>query len=141
MEDNRNFIQDNNIFDHTYFNFMWQMVGFIPTTLTSSTSTTSSSQVCQGLVVDRGVYTYHTNFFNFYHIFFSGMSRSCGRSWGYIPTTLTSTSTTSSSQVCQGLVVDRGVYTYHTNFFNFCHIILSGMSRSCGRSWGYIPTN
>ena len=37
---------------------MWQMVGFIPTTLTSSTSTTSSSQVCQGLVVDGGVYTY-----------------------------------------------------------------------------------
>jgi len=32
-QDNRNFIQDNNIFDHTYFNFMWQMVGFLPTTL------------------------------------------------------------------------------------------------------------
>ena len=32
-QDNRNFIQDNNIFDHTYFNFMWQMVGYIPTTL------------------------------------------------------------------------------------------------------------
>ena len=31
--DNRNFIQDNNIFDHTYFNFMWQMVQFLPTTL------------------------------------------------------------------------------------------------------------
>ena len=25
--------QDNNIFDHTYFNFMWQMVQFLPTTL------------------------------------------------------------------------------------------------------------
>ena len=32
-QDNRNFIQDNNIFDHTYFNFMWQMVQFLPTTL------------------------------------------------------------------------------------------------------------
>ena len=32
-KDNMNFIQDNNIFDHTYFNFMWQMVGYIPTTL------------------------------------------------------------------------------------------------------------
>ena len=25
-QDNRNFIQDNNIFDHNYFNFMWQVV-------------------------------------------------------------------------------------------------------------------
>jgi len=32
-QDNRNFIQDNNIFDHTYFNFMWQMVGYLPTTI------------------------------------------------------------------------------------------------------------
>ena len=32
-QDNVNFIQDNNVFDHTYFNFMWQMVGHIPTTL------------------------------------------------------------------------------------------------------------
>ena len=32
-EDNMNFIQDNNIFDHTYFNFMWQMVSYIPNTL------------------------------------------------------------------------------------------------------------
>ena len=48
-QDNRNFIQDNNIFDHNYFNFMWQvsffiqlmvsnliipqMVQFLPTTL------------------------------------------------------------------------------------------------------------
>ena len=32
-QDNRNFIQDNNIFDHTYFNFMWQMVQYLPTTL------------------------------------------------------------------------------------------------------------
>ena len=47
-KDNMNFIQDNNIFDHTYFNFMWQMVGYIPTTLnipqrpTCSTSPSSS---------------------------------------------------------------------------------------------------
>ena len=32
-EDNMNFIQDNNIFDHTYFNFMWQMVSYVPNTL------------------------------------------------------------------------------------------------------------
>ena len=36
-QDNRNFIQDNNIFDHTYFNFMWQMVQFLPTTLNKDT--------------------------------------------------------------------------------------------------------
>ena len=36
-QDNRNFIQDNNIFDHTYFNFMWQMVQFLPTTLSKET--------------------------------------------------------------------------------------------------------
>ena len=35
-QDNRNFIQDNSIFDHTYFNFMWQMVGYLPTTLTTN---------------------------------------------------------------------------------------------------------
>ena len=28
-----NFIQDNNIFDHNYFNFMWQMVSYVPNTL------------------------------------------------------------------------------------------------------------
>ena len=27
--DNRNFIQDNNIFDHNYFNFMWQVSQFL----------------------------------------------------------------------------------------------------------------
>ena len=32
-EDNMNFIQDNNIFDHNYFNFMWQMVSYVPNTL------------------------------------------------------------------------------------------------------------
>ena len=32
-EDNMNFTQDNNIFDHTYFNFMWQMVSYVPNTL------------------------------------------------------------------------------------------------------------
>ncbi len=31
-QDNVNFIQDNNVFDHTYFSFMWQMVGNIPNT-------------------------------------------------------------------------------------------------------------
>ena len=46
-KDNMNFVQDNNIFDHTYFNFMWQMVGYIPTTLNpnsrSSNCSTSST--------------------------------------------------------------------------------------------------
>ena len=41
-KDNMNFIQDNNIFDHTYFNFMWQMVGYIPTSLTVQSSCSSS---------------------------------------------------------------------------------------------------
>ncbi len=27
------FLQDKNIFEHTYFGFMWQMCGFLPTTL------------------------------------------------------------------------------------------------------------
>ena len=35
-KDNMNFIQDRNIFDHTYFNFMWQMVSYIPTTFTEA---------------------------------------------------------------------------------------------------------
>jgi ubiquitin carboxyl-terminal hydrolase 34 len=37
-EDNMNFIQDNNIFDHTYFNFMWQMVSHVPNTLNPKSS-------------------------------------------------------------------------------------------------------
>ena len=37
-EDNMNFIQDNNIFDHTYFNFMWQMVSYVPNTLNPESS-------------------------------------------------------------------------------------------------------
>ena len=32
-EDNMQFLQDKNIFEHTYFGFMWQMCGYIPTTL------------------------------------------------------------------------------------------------------------
>ena len=42
-KDNMNFIQDNNIFDHTYFNFMWQMVGYIPTTLNPSSRSSGSN--------------------------------------------------------------------------------------------------
>ena len=41
-EDNMNFIQDNNIFDHTYFNFMWQMVSYIPNTLNPESATAAS---------------------------------------------------------------------------------------------------
>ncbi|XP_060516947.1 ubiquitin carboxyl-terminal hydrolase 34 isoform X2 [Cylas formicarius] len=32
-QDNMHFIQDKNIFEHTYFNFMWQMCGYIPQTI------------------------------------------------------------------------------------------------------------
>lgn len=32
-QDNRHFLQDRNIFEHTYFNFMWQICGHIPQTL------------------------------------------------------------------------------------------------------------
>ena len=32
-QDNMQFLQDKNIFEHTYFGFMWQMCGYIPTTL------------------------------------------------------------------------------------------------------------
>ncbi|XP_035782430.1 ubiquitin carboxyl-terminal hydrolase puf-like isoform X2 [Anopheles albimanus] len=32
-QDNRNFLQDRNIFEHTYFNFMWQICGAIPQSL------------------------------------------------------------------------------------------------------------
>ncbi|XP_076099132.1 ubiquitin carboxyl-terminal hydrolase 34-like isoform X2 [Mytilus galloprovincialis] len=32
-QDNTQFLQDKNILDHTYFGFMWQICGYIPTTL------------------------------------------------------------------------------------------------------------
>uniref|UniRef100_A0A1B0CAV9 ubiquitinyl hydrolase 1 n=2 Tax=Lutzomyia longipalpis TaxID=7200 RepID=A0A1B0CAV9_LUTLO len=32
-QDNKHFLQDRNIFEHTYFNFMWQICGHIPQTL------------------------------------------------------------------------------------------------------------
>nr|CAI5854145.1 unnamed protein product [Callosobruchus analis] len=32
-QDNMHFIQDKNIFEHTYFNFMWQVCGYIPQTI------------------------------------------------------------------------------------------------------------
>ncbi|XP_071053277.1 ubiquitin carboxyl-terminal hydrolase puf isoform X2 [Onthophagus taurus] len=32
-QDNMHFIQDKNIFEHTYFNFMWQICGYIPQTI------------------------------------------------------------------------------------------------------------
>ncbi|XP_059475180.1 ubiquitin carboxyl-terminal hydrolase 34 [Neocloeon triangulifer] len=31
--DNRNFLRDKNIFEHTYFNFMWQMCSYVPQSL------------------------------------------------------------------------------------------------------------
>ncbi|XP_041355094.1 ubiquitin carboxyl-terminal hydrolase 34-like isoform X3 [Gigantopelta aegis] len=31
--DNTQFLQDKNLFEHTYFSFMWQICGYIPTTL------------------------------------------------------------------------------------------------------------
>ncbi|XP_060650890.1 LOW QUALITY PROTEIN: ubiquitin carboxyl-terminal hydrolase puf-like [Drosophila nasuta] len=39
-QDNRQFLQDRNIFEHTYFNFMWQICGHIPQTLLSETDVT-----------------------------------------------------------------------------------------------------
>ncbi|XP_030376197.1 ubiquitin carboxyl-terminal hydrolase puf [Scaptodrosophila lebanonensis] len=39
-QDNRQFLQDRNIFEHTYFNFMWQICGHIPQTLISETDVT-----------------------------------------------------------------------------------------------------
>ncbi|EDV93130.1 ubiquitin carboxyl-terminal hydrolase puf [Drosophila grimshawi] len=39
-QDNRQFLQDRNIFEHTYFNFMWQICGHIPQTLISDTDVT-----------------------------------------------------------------------------------------------------
>ena len=32
-KDNAQFVQDKNIFDHGYFGFMWQVCGFVPTTI------------------------------------------------------------------------------------------------------------
>ncbi|XP_021379697.1 ubiquitin carboxyl-terminal hydrolase 34-like isoform X3 [Mizuhopecten yessoensis] len=32
-QDNMHFLQDKNIFEHTYFGFIWQICGYIPTTL------------------------------------------------------------------------------------------------------------
>ncbi|XP_015123639.1 ubiquitin carboxyl-terminal hydrolase 34 [Diachasma alloeum] len=34
-QDNMHFLQDKNIFEHTYFSFMWQICGYIPQTLLS----------------------------------------------------------------------------------------------------------
>ncbi|KAG7202552.1 hypothetical protein KM043_009748 [Ampulex compressa] len=34
-QDNMHFLQDKNIFEHTYFTFMWQVCGYIPQTLLS----------------------------------------------------------------------------------------------------------
>lgn len=34
-QDNMHFLQDKNIFEHTYFGFMWQICGYIPQTLLS----------------------------------------------------------------------------------------------------------
>ncbi|XP_039283222.1 ubiquitin carboxyl-terminal hydrolase 34 isoform X3 [Nilaparvata lugens] len=34
-QDNMHFLQDKNIFEHTYFQFMWQICGYIPQTLTN----------------------------------------------------------------------------------------------------------
>ncbi|XP_052835680.1 ubiquitin carboxyl-terminal hydrolase puf [Drosophila gunungcola] len=39
-QDNRQFLQDRNIFEHTYFNFMWQICGHIPQSLISETDVT-----------------------------------------------------------------------------------------------------
>ncbi|KAL5285273.1 USP34 family protein [Megaselia abdita] len=39
-QDNRNFLQDRNIFEHTYFNFMWQICGHVPQTLLLQTDVT-----------------------------------------------------------------------------------------------------
>ncbi|XP_067617273.1 ubiquitin carboxyl-terminal hydrolase puf [Eurosta solidaginis] len=39
-QDNRQFLQDRNIFEHTYFNFMWQICGHIPQTLLAQTDVT-----------------------------------------------------------------------------------------------------
>ncbi|CAD6995071.1 unnamed protein product [Ceratitis capitata] len=39
-QDNRQFLQDRNIFEHTYFNFMWQICGHIPQTLLAHTDVT-----------------------------------------------------------------------------------------------------
>uniref|UniRef100_A0A1I8NBN6 ubiquitinyl hydrolase 1 n=1 Tax=Musca domestica TaxID=7370 RepID=A0A1I8NBN6_MUSDO len=39
-QDNRQFLQDRNIFEHTYFNFMWQICGHIPQTLISQQDVT-----------------------------------------------------------------------------------------------------
>ncbi|XP_037949040.1 ubiquitin carboxyl-terminal hydrolase puf isoform X2 [Teleopsis dalmanni] len=39
-EDNKQFLQDRNIFEHTYFNFMWQICGHIPQTLLIQTDVT-----------------------------------------------------------------------------------------------------
>ncbi|XP_037912392.1 ubiquitin carboxyl-terminal hydrolase puf isoform X3 [Hermetia illucens] len=39
-QDNQHFLQDKNIFEHTYFNFMWQICGQIPQTLLTQSDVT-----------------------------------------------------------------------------------------------------
>lgn len=38
-QDNMQFLQDKNIFEHTYFGFVWQMCSFLPSTLTRGNDT------------------------------------------------------------------------------------------------------
>lgn len=46
-QDNTQFLQDNNIFEHTYFGFMWQICGYIPTTLPKDPDTQVSLKAAQ----------------------------------------------------------------------------------------------
>lgn len=44
-QDNRHFLQDRNIFEHTYFNFMWQICGQLPQTLLQPDITSIAAQL------------------------------------------------------------------------------------------------
>ncbi|KAL3873492.1 hypothetical protein ACJMK2_036602 [Sinanodonta woodiana] len=46
-QDNMQFLQDKNIFEHTYFDFMWQVCGYIPTTLPKTDPLQVSLKVAQ----------------------------------------------------------------------------------------------
>uniref|UniRef100_T1IPZ0 ubiquitinyl hydrolase 1 n=1 Tax=Strigamia maritima TaxID=126957 RepID=T1IPZ0_STRMM len=52
-QDNMQFLQDKNIFEHTYFNFMWQICGYIPQTMAQPKDVTlMSSKLSTSFVLE-----------------------------------------------------------------------------------------
>uniref|UniRef100_A0AAR5QD97 ubiquitinyl hydrolase 1 n=1 Tax=Dendroctonus ponderosae TaxID=77166 RepID=A0AAR5QD97_DENPD len=57
-QDNMHFIQDKNIFEHTYVNFMWQICGYIPQTILSidSNITIKAAQLSTSFFIETFIH-------------------------------------------------------------------------------------